>query len=455
MIPANIITLFKESKLIYLKFLSRAFFPLMSWKLRFLNPTYWFSPLTRVCLLVLIIIILVSCSQKRGVAKNSNQQFYQDVTLGYLPAGKISFQGVTFARADRNPGLDLIGFISEPNKGATIKIFFNEGKNGIGRSAGATRIQRVDESINFLTVGDINGNSMDDLILVTSFNEERPLKILLNNGKGYFFSKPGVKSPLIYRAMERVDPVDLDQDGDVDLIFTGRKVLHTKGERHTRQGQVLINNGAGQFEDMTTLLWPELPPGIVGSSIADYDKDGLPDVFLVYGDGQNRLLMNNGVGQFVDKTDWLLPRVLDQSTHADWADFDLDGDNDLLVTNKTIKKRYQGHSSETCYFLENDGYGRFRKRSGEKLPPSPAFRVYLLDANGTGIPDIIILNDNGPYYMVGQGKWNFSVETKKRLPKTSPMRELKFGDINGDGFLDLVGIVSKNDSPKLWLNRVE
>ena len=161
------------------------------------------------------------------------------------------------------------------------------------------------------------------------------------------------------------------------------------------------------------------------------------------------------MGQFSDKTDWLLPRILDQSTHADWADFDLDGDNDLLVTNKVIKRHHQSYSRETCYFLENDGHGQFSKRSFKKLPLVPSSRVYLLDANGTGIPDIIILTDRGPHYMIGRGDWGFSVETKKRLPETSPMKEITFGDINGDGFLDLLGTSARNNDLKLWLNRVE
>ena len=70
---------------------------------------------------------------------------------------------------------------------------------------------------------------------------------------------------------------------------------------------VLINNGRGQFKDETFLLWPNLPSGVVGTSIADYNQDGFPDVFLVYGNAQNRLLINNGMGKFIDKTDVLLP----------------------------------------------------------------------------------------------------------------------------------------------------
>jgi hypothetical protein len=194
---------------------------------------------------------------------------------------------------------------------------------------------------------------------------------------------------------------------------------------------------------------------VIGTSIADYDEDGSPDIFLVYANAQNRLLINNGVGKFVDKTDWLLPKISDQSTHADWADFDLDGDNDLLVTNKAITKSYQSYSGETCYFLENIGSGRFVKKPNKMLPVAQAFRVYLLDANGTGVSDVIILAKNGLHYLIGEGEWSFTIETKKRFPQTSPMREMSFGDVNGDGFLDILGLVTKNNSPKLWLNRVE
>ena len=151
----------------------------------------------------------------------------------------------------------------------------------------------------------------------------------------------------------------------------------------------------------------------------------------------------------------MLPKILDQSTHADWADFDLDGDNDLLITNKAIAKHYLSHPDETCYFLENDGSGRFVKKPNKILPGVPAFRVYVLDANGTGIPDIIILTENGARYLVGEEKWDYSIETKKRFPKTGPIREMAFGDINGDGFLDILSLVGENNNPKLWLNRVK
>tara|TARA_B110000116_G_scaffold189064_1_gene164180 strand:- start:10 stop:1353 length:1344 start_codon:yes stop_codon:yes gene_type:complete len=424
------------------------------WSALFFISIINFLWLTKVAIITLVFSFTISCSQRTGVAKQPRQQFFQDVTKSYLPGSKVALQGVTFAEVDRQIGKDLILFFSRKNKGTELRILLNKGIYGIGRIKNSSRVQYLAENVSFLTAADMNRDGVDDLVLITSLKKVRVVKILFNNGKGYFYSKPGVELPPIAQSIERLDLFDLDQDGDIDFLLTGNKSLGDTRKTQNRQSQIFINNGRQKFEDATSLLWPDLPAGIVDTSIADYDEDGFPDVFLVYSNGQNRLLINNSVGKFFDKTDRLLPRILDQSTYADWADFDLDGDNDLLITNKSIEKRYQSFPKEMCYFLENDGYGRFHKRSSKKLPSVQASHVYLLDANGTGIPDVIILNKKRIYYLVGKGKWNFSLETKKRFPETSPMKEIVFGDINGDGFLDLLGI-EINNSPKLWLNRVD
>lgn len=424
------------------------------WRFIFFRSGNYSQGYLGIILIIFLINTTVGCSQKPGVASQPRQQFYQDITKNYLPDSKVSLQGATFIRADRTPGSDLIWFISTPGKGAKIKTLFNRGTRGIGRNGEASKVQRITESIRFLAKGDISSNGVEDLVLIVPPKKKGSAKVLFNNGKGYFYSKVEFELPFVCKGVDRVDLIDLDQDGDVDFLFTGREVLDGNGKTKKKQGQVLINNGRGQFKDETFLLWPDLPSGIIATSIADYNQDGTLDVFLVYDNAQNRLLINNGVGKFLDKTESFLPKIIDQSTHADWADFDLDGDNDLLVTNKMIEESFQSYSGETAYFLENIGSGRFVKKSNKIFPARSLLRVYLLDANGTGIPDVIILSEKGLLYLVGKGKWDFSVETKKRFPQTNPMSEMSFGDINGDGFLDLLAITAKNNHPKLWLNRV-
>ena len=425
------------------------------WNALFHGQKLFLQRLAGTLLMIFLINLIFGCSKKRGIANQPSQQFFQDVTTKYLPTSKFPLQGVTFARVDRNRGSDLVWFVLTPSKGTKIKVLINKGSSGIGREKGDSKVKQIPGNIRSLAKGDIDRDGVDDLVLITAHQKTESAKILFNNGKGYFYSRFELKLPSIRKGIKNIDLFDLDLDGDVDFLFTGRKLLEENGKINRRQGQVFINIGGGQFKDETNLLWPELPSGIMSTSIADYNQDGYLDVFLVYGNSQNRLLINNGVGKFFDKTDLLLPKIIDKSTHADWADFDLDGDNDLLVTNKAIAKRYLSYSDETCYFLENDGSGRFVKKSNKILPGVPAYRVYVLDANGTGIPDIIILTENGVRYLVGEEKWGYSMETKKRFPKTSHVREMTFGDINGDGFLDILGLVGKNNNPKLWLNRVK
>jgi hypothetical protein len=247
--------------------------------------------------------------------------------------------------------------------------------------------------------------------------------------------------------MERVDLIDLDQDGDRDLFFTGRKVLREDGSVHKFQAQLLINNGKGEFKDLTKILMPSLPMGINGASFADYDGDGIVDVFLTYDAGGDRLLLNNGLARFEDKTRNALPSVPGGTAHADWADFDQDGDNDLLVARKV-----QGKSKTASYFLENDGRGHFKKRGHKILPQVPSTRIFLLDANGTKWADAFILSKAGTHLLHGKGKWSFSDETARRLPRYRQFRDMSFGDINDDGFLDVFAISRKTGKGRIWLN---
>ena len=88
--------------------------------------------------------------------------------------------------------------------------------------------------------------------------------------------------------------VDLDGDGDKDLFYFGDNLKSPK--KNNNQTMLWVNKGNGSFENLTSLLMPALPSGIRGASFADYDGDSVVDAFLVYRKGQNRLLINNGVG---------------------------------------------------------------------------------------------------------------------------------------------------------------
>ncbi len=88
-----------------------------------------------------------------------------------------------------------------------------------------------------------------------------------------------------------------------------------------------------------------------GLAVADYDGDGLTDIYLVSQVGANALYRNLGDGRFEDVTEpagLALPD--DIGVTASFADIDNDGDADLYVTNVRSPNR----------LFENRGDGSFR-----------------------------------------------------------------------------------------------
>jgi len=387
------------------------------------------------------------CSQKQLLSKNSKRQHYIDVTKRYLPKIPGGVERAQFARVDKDSFRDLILQVTGRGDDSRLLLLLNKKGRGfeIGKENKTVRIAKGE--VLFFGAGDFNADFADDIVIIQKADGKNFASILFNNKKGYFYNKVDYFLPEILPGIDRVKLVDLDHDRDLDLFFYGEKVMMPDGRPDPTQSQVFINNGQGEFQDLSSILLTSLPPGIVGAFFADYNGDGIRDIFLTYRNGRDRLLFNNSLGKFTDQTVGRLPVIPGETTHADWADFDGDGDNDLLVLKRRAK------SEQTIFFLENNGEGRFTKRSAKTLTVGGGSRVYLLDANGNGIPDALILSAGKTHFLQGKGEWKFSVETIRRLPRSRQMMEMAFGDIDDDGYLDIFGIDSKDRKGKLWLNR--
>lgn len=395
-------------------------------------------------------VLGVACGKGPMFGEDPKRQKYQDRTLAYLPDLKPGILKARLAYINRDPFPDLVLLRTGAGGRPVIRVWTNQaGKRFVPVQRVGWQGQTSDRIV-FMALRDLDHDRAEDLILVGRFSDGSSAKILFNNGKGYFYTKKEIPFPHVKRGMDRVTMQDIDGDGHVDLFFTGRKVLDDRGQPHRYPVQFMINNGRGMFRDSTQLLMPPLKPGIVDVSFADYDGDKTLDLFLVNGDGQNVLLTNNGLGAFTDRTADLLPSISDRSAYADWADFDQDGDNDLLVANREPLP-----TGEYSYFLVNGGRGYFRKGPLKASPKAPFQAVYLLDTNGNKFPDIIFLSTKGIHFLRGLGKWRFWKESRRRLPFNDRFHELIFADVNNDSFLDIFGYAQREGRGVLWINTFE
>jgi hypothetical protein len=408
-----------------------------------------------IVILICSAFLLNACSGKRLIKKTPARQNFKYVTSEALPDIAGGIIDVKLSRINRDVFADLAILRQEGGR-ATIKVWLNQEDESFASPKRTGWTSKSKNNYRTFVAGFLNRDAAADIVLLgNSPSGKTVVKLLLNNGKGYFYNLKQNELPPIRQGMERVDLVDIDNDGTRDLFFTGRKVMNQKGKIDEHQVQVMINNGKGEFQDATRLLMPSLSPGIVGVTFADYNGDDVNDLYLLYGKRRNKMLINNGVGRFVDETKERLPIIYDESLHADWADFDMDGDNDLMIAAKSIDERHREFSREYNYVLENTGQGYFEKRTLKVLPPYPARRIYLLDANGSDIPDAIILSQRGAHYLRGLGKWKFSRESKLRLPAPTLLKEMSFADIDDDGYLDILGVTAKGSEVRLWMNRFD
>ena len=259
--------------------------------------------------------------------------------------------------------------------------------------------------------------------------------------------------PLVNPMGAAVAVVDFDTDGWLDLYVVtssewGKNALYR-------------NRGDGTFEDVADAvgladLNQRGTGACMGSTWADYDNDGYPDVF-VYKWGKPELLHNRTGKRFEPVPDEAgLPKWVNANA-ACWLDYDRDGRLDLFIAGywrddidlwnlkdtQVMPESFEyarngGHK----YLLHNLGYGRFEEVA-EKLGIKSTrwtLGVAAADLCGTGYPDLVLANDYGvsEFYANKNGERFEEVgyETGIGVAPKSGM-DVSFGDVLNEGQLSL------------------
>jgi enediyne biosynthesis protein E4 len=222
-------------------------------------------------------------------------------------------------------------------------------------------------------------------------------RLFRNNGNGTFtdVSKPaGIANPAGKGL--GVTFCDYDRDGDTDVYIANDMVRNF----------LYRNNGDGTFLDVAYGAGVGFdangkPQAGMGVDCGDYDRNGLPDLFVTnFSEELNTLYENRGDGLFEDVSikAGLGSGFLPLGFGTKFFDFDNDGDLDLHVTNGHVidnVKLVQPHLTyaQKDLLYENVG-GRFEDVSARGGPALQAERVgrglAVADFNNDGRLDVVI-----------------------------------------------------------------
>ncbi|MDX1384517.1 MAG: VCBS repeat-containing protein, partial [Thermoanaerobaculia bacterium] len=229
---------------------------------------------------------------------------------------------------------------------------------------------------------------------------------------------------------------DFDGDGDLDLVVS---TADTRGPM-----RLFRNRGDGTFTDATSAAGLDGLFGGLNLEQADYDNDGDLDILVLRGAWlfeagrhPNSLLQNQGNGAFRDVT--FESGLGDESyptQTAAWADYDNDGDLDLYVGNET-SQRLRAPSQ----LFRNRGDGRFEEVAEQAGVQNLRFTkgVAWGDCDRDGRPDLHVSNLGAPNRLFrnrGDGAFD---DVTAAAGVAEPIQSFAtwFFDVDNDGTLDL------------------
>jgi len=286
---------------------------------------------------------------------------------------------------------------------------------------------------------DANRDGYPDLYVVSGGNEfydqmpEQFDRLYLNDGQGNFKRAPKALPPM-YDNKSCVRPFDVDNDGDLDLFVGGRVVAFGYGE--VPRSYLLINDGKGHFTDKTDQLAPKLrQAGMVTDALwADIDGDRIKDLVVV-GDWMpvSVFLNKNGKLSADEAQKYSTPTGLWQCVVA--ADFDGDGDTDLVAGNLGANTKFQKTPDSGLKMWVKDFDGN--KGMEQVLAYGAGDRWYPVsskDELGKRIPTII--NKRFPDYKSFAGKTIDEIFKPEELRDARKLEVQKFESVyleNRDG----------------------
>ncbi|CAD5979196.1 Hemolysin, plasmid [Planktothrix tepida] len=285
----------------------------------------------------------------------------------------VATGSVTTADFDSDGNTDIL-LTGKDGSGPISKIYSNNGSGGFSEN---TNVSLTGVFYSSVTTADFDKDGYTDILLTGYDSFNNPIsKIYSNNGSGGFSENTNVSLTGVFYSS--VTTADFDKDGYTDILLTGRD---SSGNRIS---QIYSNNGSGGFSENTNISLT----GVSYSSVttADFDSDGDTDILLTGSDSSgnpiSKIYTNNGSGGFSENTNVSLNGVFRSSVTT--ADFDSDGDTDILLTG------YDSFNNPISQIYSNNGSGGFSENTNISLNGVYGSSVTTADFDSDGDTDILL-----------------------------------------------------------------
>ncbi|MCA9728651.1 MAG: VCBS repeat-containing protein, partial [Candidatus Eisenbacteria bacterium] len=351
----------------------------------------------------------------------------------YYPAGPRGPTGITAADFDNDGDADiavanwgLAGF------GHDISILFNDGTGAFGPPT----TYPVPQSPFRLEAGDLDGDGNIDLAV--AHDKDGAVSILFGSGTGAF-APPTVYLHVLPTsntgANSAVALLDADDDGDLDIGYTSSFAF----DQSVQDGKLALlrNDGSGAFTTDFYYYGHPYQNVALDLSVVDLNGDRFPDlVGSQFYDTGFIAFLSDGAGGYVAQE---AVASADDAIAVTAADFDVDGDSDVVTVNRLYP---------LVAVHENPGTGVFPRLPvyGDDL-----FVHYVLDVgdvDNDGDIDVVTSHSgaisSSVNVFLGDGEGAFA---QSYVSPDYVYGFAKLRDLDNDGFLDLLFVAGPSSPP--------
>lgn len=295
--------------------------------------------------------------------------------------------------------------------------------------------------------GDYDNDTRPDLFVI----RDTGLALYHNDGNGKFSDVTSAAGIPRYPYLSSATAfVDLDHDGDLDIVVGGLADLGKPAQGEARFPEdfapapnvLLRNDGNGKFSDMTAISKVSASPGHVVAIVpTDYDNRRDVDLLLISYGKAPELFSNQRDGSFRDVSRDAGLEGEGRWTSAAAGDVNKDGFTDFFF----------GRNDGPGLFAMSDGKGRFKTSTapgGSEMISATQF----LDYDGDGLLDCLMLSSAGLRVLrnVGDGWTNVTERGAARDifaagDENGAGRLFVAGDMDTDGDTDLILVSAAGD----------